>query len=230
MSPMIRSLLLLLSMTLLGDAAASEPNPLQDRHRAELVSDLAEALNETYVFPDVAEEMIGLIRGKLEAGDYDDFDTLPGMAGQLTADLQSISHDLHLSVRAAEPPPRSEGGEALSPAEAAARRLEAAKARNLGFRKLELLPGNIGYLDLRGFEPAELGGDTAVAAMNFLANSSAIIFDLRQNGGGDPSMIQLISSYLFEERQHLNSFYVRRTDSMEQFWTQASVPGPKMPA
>jgi hypothetical protein len=91
-----------------------------------------------------------------------------------------------------------------------------------------MLPGNIGYLELRGFEDAAIGGDTAVAAMNFLAHSSAIIFDLRQNGGGDPSMIQLISSYLFDERQHLNSFYVRRTDSIEQFWTQAQVQGPKM--
>jgi hypothetical protein len=64
--------------------------------------------------------------------------------------------------------------------------------------------------------------------MNFLAHSSAIIFDLRNNGGGDPSMIQLISSYLFEERQHLNSFYIRRGDRTEQYWTQASVPGQKL--
>jgi hypothetical protein len=69
---------------------------------------------------------------------------------------------------------------------------------------------------------------TAIAAMNFLAYTDAIIFDLRQNGGGSPSMIQLIMSYFFEEPIHLNSFYVRETDSIQQFWTQAYVQGPRM--
>jgi hypothetical protein len=41
-------------------------------------------------------------------------------------------------------------------------------------------------------------------------------------------MIQLISSYLFAERRHLNSFYVRRTDSTQEFWTREEVEGPKM--
>ena len=59
--------------------------------------------------------------------------------------------------------------------------------------------------------------------MNFLAHTDALIFDLRQNGGGNPSMIQLISSYLFEEPVHLNSFYIRKGDSTQQFWTQESV-------
>lgn len=64
--------------------------------------------------------------------------------------------------------------------------------------------------------------------MNFLAYADAIIFDLRQNGGGSPSMIQLISSYLFDEPTHLNSFYIRKEDTTKQFWTQAWVDGPKM--
>jgi hypothetical protein len=64
--------------------------------------------------------------------------------------------------------------------------------------------------------------------MNFLANADALIVDLRQNGGGSPSMIQLISSYFFAEPVHLNSFYIRREDKMDQFWTQAWVAGPKL--
>jgi hypothetical protein len=202
--------------------------PLQAKHRAELIKDVSEGLAEVYVFEDVALQMIKLINEKLERGEYDQFDTMPGFTGQVTADLQSISHDLHLSIRAAMPPARNAEGGGLSEAEQAQRRLEQARARNFGFRRVEILPGNIGYVDLRGFDDASIGGDTAVAAMNFLANSSAIIFDLRFNGGGSPSMIQLISSYLFEERQHLNSFHVRRTDSIEQYWTQAKVQGPKM--
>jgi len=202
--------------------------PLEASHRAELIRDVSEGLTEVYVFEDVAREMVELINDKHDRGEYDKFATVSGLADQVTADLQSISHDLHLSVRAAMPPPRNAGGEGLSPAERVERQLQQARARNFGFQRLEMLPGNIGYLDLRGFEDAGIGGDTAVAAMNFLANSSAIIFDLRQNGGGSPSMIQLISSYLFDESQHLNSFHVRRTDSIEQYWTQSQVQGSKM--
>ena len=34
---------------------------------------------------------------------------------------------------------------------------------NFGFEKVERLPGNIGYLDLRGFVPPEMGEETAAA-------------------------------------------------------------------
>src|SRR5437868_9056044 len=36
------------------------------------------------------------------------------------------------------------------------------------------------------FADPEICGPTVVAAMNFLANADALIFDLRENGGGDP--------------------------------------------
>ena len=99
------------------------------------------------------------------------------------------------------------------------------------FHKVEHLAGNIGYLKLDCFAPAEVGGATAVAAMSFLSGSDALIFDLRDNGGGSPSMIQLLTSYLVaEEPVHLNSFYVRKGDKTEQFWTHAWVPGTRLPA
>ena len=55
-----------------------------------------------------------------------------------------------------------------------------------------------------------------------------MIIDLRQNGGGSPYTIQIISSYFLEEYTHLNSFEWRGSDSIEQFWTLPYVPGKKM--
>lgn len=60
------------------------------------------------------------------------------------------------------------------------------------------------------------------------ANSDALIVDLRQNGGGDPAMVQLISSDLFDEPTHLNSLYFRAEDSLEEFWTLDEVVGQRM--
>jgi C-terminal processing protease CtpA/Prc len=94
---------------------------------------------------------------------------------------------------------------------------------------VKLLPGNIGYLRLDGFMPADLGGRTAVAAMSFLSGADAIIFDLRNNGGGSPTMIQLLSSYLFSEPTHLNDLYYREGDRRNQFWTLPWVDGERRP-
>lgn len=207
-----------------GYAAA----PLKPEQRDKLIIEVSEKLTEIYVFPEVAQTMVELINRKNSQGEYDRFISVEDFAEQLTTDLQSISHDRHLHVNAA-PAPKNDGADRQLLEDQINARVEAhARESNYGFKRLEILPGNIGYVDLRMFYSASVGGPTAIAAMNFLSNSSALIFDLRHNGGGDPSMIQLISSYLFEEPQHLNSFYVRRSDSLEQYWTQASVPGPKM--
>ncbi|HKX54502.1 MAG TPA: S41 family peptidase, partial [Xanthomonadales bacterium] len=199
-------------------------------NRDELIEQTVSLMQEIYVFPEVAEKMADAIEQKNFRGEYNQITTLDELTQRLTEDLQAISHDKHLSIRSAPPPtpvPAGAPGPENGPHDHS-RQLAAFRASNFGFRSVQILPGNIGYVDLRQFAPAEIAGPTAIAAMNFLANSSAIIFDLRQNGGGHPSMIQLISSYLFEERKHLNSFYIRREDKTEEFWTEESVSGPKM--
>jgi C-terminal processing protease CtpA/Prc len=96
---------------------------------------------------------------------------------------------------------------------------------NCGFDKVEILSGNVGYLKFNMFADPDMCGPTAVAAMNFLANVAAIIFDLRENGGGDPKMIAFISTYLFSEATHLNDLWERKGDVTHQYWTLPYVPG-----
>jgi C-terminal processing protease CtpA/Prc len=64
--------------------------------------------------------------------------------------------------------------------------------------------------------------------MNFLANSDAVIIDLRENRGGEPEMVQLISSYFLRGRTALN--YIERPSKgeTEQFWTLSHVPGKRI--
>lgn len=69
-----------------------------------------------------------------------------------------------------------------------------------GFRKVEILPGNVGYIDLRQFSdidfdnPADPARRAADAALSFVADADAVIFDLRDNGGGAPSMVGYLTS------------------------------------
>jgi hypothetical protein len=100
---------------------------------------------------------------------------------------------------------------------------------NFGFARVERLAGNIGYVDLRGFMPPALAGETATAAINFLASADAVIFDLRQNGGGDPAMVAFITSYLVGPQPvHLNDFYSRPGNETRQSWTLPYVPGRRL--
>jgi C-terminal processing protease CtpA/Prc len=62
--------------------------------------------------------------------------------------------------------------------------------------------------------------------MNFLSNTNAIIIDLRTNRGGVPSMMQLLSSYFFDETPVLlSNFYERKTDTKSQLYSFADVNG-----
>jgi len=99
---------------------------------------------------------------------------------------------------------------------------------NCAFDKVEILPNNIGYVKFNGFMDASFCGPTVVAAMGFVAHTDAIIFDLRQNGGGQPAMVTLIASYLFDKPTHLIDIYNRKDDTTTQNWTLSYLPGPRL--
>ncbi|NBW10587.1 MAG: hypothetical protein EBR82_21435 [Caulobacteraceae bacterium] len=69
-----------------------------------------------------------------------------------------------------------------------------------GFRGVQILPGNIGYIDLRQFseidfsDPKDPARAAADAALTFIGGTDAVIFDLRDNGGGAPSMVGYLTS------------------------------------
>jgi hypothetical protein len=198
------------------------------RMQAVIIDSVTQALNEVYVFPDVAKKMEKYLRSQYKKNAYQNITSLREFTQKLTQDLQDISHDKHLRVMFASDELFAQyQGDTLTD-EGKRRELEERRWDNFCFKEVKILEGNVGYVDFRCFSEALEAGPTAIAAMNFLANTDAIIFDLRQNGGGSPSMIQLILSYFFPVPVLINTFYIRKTDSTEQFWTQACVQGPRM--
>ena len=215
------------AQTLTG--ADNSPAPVDHKTQGEIIDSIAASLNQIYVFPEVAKKMVQLMKKQYQSHAYDSLTDLQRFTQQLTVDMRSISKDKHLAARFIPAGQMaSMWQDSLSAEDKQKVDLELAR-QNYGLFKVELIPGNIGYLDLRNFYEASDAGPTAVAAMNFLGNSDAVIIDLRQNGGGSPSMIQLLSSYFLSEPKHLNSFYIRQTDSTEQYWSLAWVPGKRMP-
>jgi len=193
--------------------------------RTRVIDGAVSNLNEFYVYPETAKKMEEALRAHQKKGDYDSIDDADTFAARLTKDLQEVSHDKHLHVTFF---PRLPKGDPRSDPEAEARRRMLLEQNNCFFDKAEHLPGNIGYLKFNAFPSPDICGPTATAAMNFLANSDAIIFDLRQNGGGDPKMVAYITTYLFDKPTHLNDMYNRKADSTQEYWTLKDVPGKRV--
>jgi hypothetical protein len=228
-------MLALLSTSAVAQApgAAMEIPRLDKPTIVKLADSLASLYERFYVFPDTGQKIAELLRKRNSEGAYDKIESPMELSAAFMSDINSITPDLHLSIRFNPELQQRLEAENLTDSTVDIQSelfLDDMRQNNFGFERVERLTGNIGYLDLRSFEPAEFAGPTAEAAMAFLANTDAIIFDLRQNGGGNPSMIQLIMSYLFEgDRLHFNSFYDRPTDSMTHWYTLPWVRGKRMP-
>ncbi len=235
MSKMIRWMVIIVAILALWVSLAlgqeAKAPTLDAAKKQAVIDEIASLLNKEYIFAETAKKMEEALQAGLKNGDFDKLDAAPAFAQAVSKTLSEVSKDGHIGF-AFNPALAADIRRLMGQSEEEAkkvreRRLLESRRNNFGFRKVERLAGNIGYLDFRGFASPDDAGATAIAAMNFLAYCDAIIVDLRQNGGGDPAQIQLISTYFFEEPVHLNDLYARATDTTENYWTLPYVPGPK---
>ncbi|MCC7158293.1 MAG: hypothetical protein IT281_02005, partial [Ignavibacteria bacterium] len=213
----LASLLLIFSIIMMK-TVFSEPvyvieNKAIDRKfKEQTVSKISKLLWDNYIFPETSKKMEDHIKSRLVSGAYDSINDIYKFSEILTDDLQSISHDKHIRVmfdteQANMLLNREKNGPAADEEQNFINEL---KKENYGFKKVEILEGNIGYIDFRHFAPPEYAKETIASVMEFVSNTDALIFDLRNNGGGEPACVQLICSYLFgEEPVHFNDLYFR---------------------
>ncbi len=194
--------------------------------RTRVMDGIKADLTKDYVFPALAARMNEALDAHERAGDYNSITDGYVFAQRLTEDLRAVSHDKHLHVHFV-PFTQPSAREATPQDET--RRQQAFLKMNCQFDKVEVLPGNIGYVKFDGFADPAICGATVTAAMSFVAHTDALIFDLRDNKGGYPGMVSLIASYLFDQPTHLNDLYNRPKDFTTQYWTLPWVPGTRMP-
>ncbi len=208
-----------------GIFALQAPPAIDAAIRQQVLDGAIAHMERGYIFEDVAQKMAGAVRAHAKAGVYDAITSGADFAAVLTKHLQEVSKDKHLriiyypaGIAGAQPPMTEE--DRIS-------RMAAERRNNYGLHRVDRLDGNVGYIELRGFSGSPEAGAVVAAAMNLLANTDALVFDLRRNGGGSPVTIGFISSYLFDKRVHLNDFYVRETGRRQSFHTSETVEGRK---
>ena len=201
---------------------SAEPK-LDDAERDPVVEAVATNLKEHYFDRGAAQRMAEALISHEKNGDYNATTDGAAFADLLTKQIREVSHDPHLMVVwSAEPFP---AGPPAPPPGAIERYHEALRQNNCTFEKVEILPHNIGYLKLNSFPDPSVCRSTAVAAMATLNNADAIIFDLRDNGGGYPDMVSLIASWLFNRPV---AWYDPRNNAAEPSLTQSPVPGSRL--
>ena len=187
---------------------------------AAVVLRIAELIGESYVDPAAAARCAEVLKQRLEAGAFAGAKTSAEFAAVATNELRAHCGDRHFEVVVRAAP-------AAQPADPDAWK-DDLRRRNYDFMHVERLAGNVGYLQLNSFPPPEVAGETAAAAMTFLASSDAAIIDLRLNSGGTGNMVTFLYSYLFDEPTLMTTTYRRPTNRTSENWTLAYVPGRRM--
>ncbi len=220
--------MLSLGLIVSSPAALAKSDPLTPQQRSKAIEDIAATFEQIYVFPDVGSSVASDLRMRLRRGDYEQVSESADLAELLSAHIDAICHDVHTKVAYVE----EDALAAAPPADpAAAKRrseehLAKAATENFDFAVPKRLDGNVSLIKFDGFYRAAEVGPLVQKYMNESADADALIFDLRENGGGSPEIIALIASYLYDDEPvHLYDQSNRRERTDIKVWTDPKVAG-----
>lgn len=187
----LRAAILIVAIAARAVSAQPAVTPVDASLVASTVDSLARVIQQEYFNVPVAARVEAALRSALAAGRYASAASPQAFAQLLTSDLYTATHDKHLAVAVR----RTVSAAAAGGGGVSAQRNQPTSA---GFRRVEVLAGNIGYLELTMFLRPVEHRDALAAAMQQLRTADALILDMRQNGGGSPGTVALLMSYLFE--------------------------------
>jgi hypothetical protein len=201
---------------LAGIAGQPPANEIAPKIARKIVESLATVVKREYFDPNVGSRVEVSLRERLAQGRYDKAHTLESLANMLTRDLFDLTHDKHLNVAVMH--------EAQSTASSAKTTNLSREARgrreNFGVQRVEILAGNVGYLNLTAYYRPDEARDTLSAAMRTLQYADAIILDMRSNSGGSPETVALLTSYFFDTPRLPLFTIVDRSGESRQYFTE----------
>lgn len=173
------------------------------------VAEVRRVLAANYVLAEVRPRLDAALAKGLAAGRYDVADPNE-LTARINADLAEVAHDKHLGLMFDPQRAASLGAERhRDDGPPTADDIQGARLRNHGIVELKWLPGNVRYMEVRGF--LWTGPESARAyddAMRFLRGGDAVIIDLRRNGGGSPDAVQYLISHFIEPNRPIVTFYL----------------------
>lgn len=186
-------------------------------------------LNEHYVLPEARAKFAAVLDKGIASGRYAVNDRML-LVTRLNENLDSVTPDKHLGVmydpqraKALASAPAGGGGDDAPPSPQAILQSE---RNNHGLTRMEVLPGNVRYLEISSFDWAGPSSERAYdTAMAFLAGGDAVIIDVRPNGGGSPEAVRYAVSHFIEPNKPLMTFYMGSQGEQ----STASMPSTRAP-
>lgn len=218
------ALVLVLAPLALRPQNSSPLSPkLDDALIKSTVESAAGLIHREYFDPDLAAKLDAALRQWLAEDRYANLKTPEALASALTSDLDSFSHDKHLAVTVipSNTGPAYGGGAYGGPGASQQSRAEAVRVSNAGVQRIEILPGNVGYLNITAFFRPVEEVDAIAAALHMLRNADALILDMRDNSGGSPDTAALLASYFFDAPKLLLFEIVPRSGKIERYTTES---------
>jgi hypothetical protein len=198
------------AVVLFCDVAPAQP-PIDTAFIRSTVERLGAVIAREHFDAEIGHRVERALRERAARGDYDRETELEGVATALTRTLVELTGDKHLalmvSVGAAEPAP---------PGPTARPRC----SRPCGFAPVEVLDGNIGYVNVSFFFRPEEAYESVADAMHTVRDTKALIFDMRPNGGGSPGTVALLVSYLVDRPGMPLFEMVERSGEVTRFATE----------
>jgi retinol-binding protein 3 len=204
---MRKRLIALASLSLLQASAAQAQ--FLAAQRAEVIVGLSSMLTERYLDPAMATRVVDVVQDRQRRGEFDALTHPEAFAAAITDILQRETRDRHLWVWYGS---------------GAAGQLQFAAVQGPMVTRVDILPGNIGYIELRHFVGQAAEFD---AAMEKVKGAAALVLDLRSCVGGNREQLHHLSTYFFAKRTRLLGRQARTDPMPIEHWTLDSVPGPR---
>ena len=212
-------------LVLIASHPLAAQQPVDSIEPRAVIAGVKQVLQQDYVYPDKAETVVQALENKRQAGRYSGSLSAEELADLLSQDLVEITGDFHFHLGYAP--------DAEVERDTAQIDVQTLQKNNFEFQRVEILPGNVGYLRLDYFAATDDVFELATSAMEFLGNSDALILDLRYNRGGHLETAKLIMSYLFpgdRDQELFDYFYNEDGKTIRRGqWVLAGLPGKRMP-
>ncbi|MEO5984844.1 MAG: hypothetical protein ABIP80_05025, partial [Ferruginibacter sp.] len=147
---------ILIVFTFYCNSLIAQNNPiikLDLQAKSIVINNVCKALNKNYVFPEKAKLMSDYIQEQNGKGKYNSLTSPNELADKISKDIRLIYNDNHIRIEY-DPQFEKDIIKFLSSKEGASKVSEADIAkdekRNFYFKKLEILPSNIGYIEFNG--------------------------------------------------------------------------------
>ncbi|MGB9181404.1 MAG: S41 family peptidase, partial [Pyrinomonadaceae bacterium] len=215
-------LALIFSLLIAAPYCSGQSQSLTAEIKKQTIDDLSALLVDRYAYRETGQKLQQLLQQNLKAGKYDSYNSPVEFSIAVTNDLRSLNSDKHLALNyspQAEPTGTRTNTttQPLTDEERARQASMFNRQMNFGFRSVQFLNGNIGYLKFDYFDSfLDYSAPVVDASMSFLKNCDAIIIDLRDNGGGSPQMVAYVTGFFLKDRTLTGTSYDRLTDTTTQ--------------